>query len=147
MPNLICSAVQDLPDMRSSRLCSPWQLRSEEPPRRVRVPVHVPHLVQVFLLRLSCLLWFVSMLCFIIQPVSARPFKAGPIWICQGVTCCWMGHCEVKARRGNRWKRNVPMFKVDIFHQDLFLHFLPFALPLSASSWQQLQQRALFYPH
>lgn len=87
---------------RSSWLYTPWQLRLREPPGHVRVPVHVPHLEPAFLLRLSCLPWFVSMLCFIIQQVTVCPSKIGPIWICQGITCCWMGHCEVNARHW-RW--------------------------------------------
>lgn len=36
--------------------------------------------------------------------------QTGPIWICQGITCCWMGHCEVNARQEKCWKRNVPIF-------------------------------------
>lgn len=83
---------------------------SRTPQGHLCAPVHVPHPVPVAPLRSSCPLWFVSELYFIIKRVSAQPFQTGPIWICQGITCCWMGHCEVNARQEKCWKRNVPIF-------------------------------------
>lgn len=108
-------------DRRGSGLCNPWWPGSGELLGHIHVSVHVPHLVPVFLRRLSYLSWFVSMLCFIIQQVTVRPFKIGPIWICHGITCCWMGHCAVNASQGNCSKRHAPIF--------LSWHFPPRRFP------------------
>lgn len=97
--NLICSAL------RGSKLSNPWKLRSRDPCRVTGACSTSSASASSQIIRSTMVrLWAV----FHYSASVSTAFQTGLIWICQGITCCWMGPLWSKCQTGEVLKKKCP---------------------------------------